>query len=215
MSQMQAFGGMPNVFPPFGLPLRNPQPSIQLAPPLYVGDLDENIREEALYDLFSKFGQIYYIRLMRDPATGNSRGFAYVNFVNPREAETAMSLAQGEKLGRKCIRIMFKRQNLKALTEGNVFVKNVDKHATVKELLNFIQKMFVDKNPAPRILSAKLAVNSQGECLGYGYVQFEDKVQAQIAIESPHPEVQGNDRRRQSLRPQVGKTFQEEEQPLC
>jgi len=27
-----------------------------LAPPLYVGNLDENIREEALYDLFSKFG---------------------------------------------------------------------------------------------------------------------------------------------------------------
>lgn len=186
MNQLQF--GMPQVFPPFGLPpIRNPQPSIQLAPPLYVGDLDENIREEALYDLFSKFGQIYYIRLMRDPATGNSRGFAYVNFVIPREAENAMALAQGEKLGRKHIRIMFKRQNIKSL-DGNVFVKNVDKNATIKELLNFIQMKFVDKqpplNPAPRILSAKLAVNNQGECLGYGYVQFESKDQAEIAIQT-------------------------------
>jgi len=30
---------------------------------------------------------------MRDPATGNSKGFAYVNFVNPRDAENAMQLA--------------------------------------------------------------------------------------------------------------------------
>jgi len=66
-------------------PMNRIKPPIDLAPPLYVGDLDENIREEALYDLFSKFGPIYFIKLMRDQMTGASRGFAYVNFFNSRK----------------------------------------------------------------------------------------------------------------------------------
>jgi len=72
-------------FPPMMGSQRAPQmmnfPNLINAPPLYVGNLDENIREEALYDLFSKYGQIYYIKLMRDPTSGKSRGFAYVNFI--------------------------------------------------------------------------------------------------------------------------------------
>jgi len=103
---------------------------------------------------------------MRDPNTGKSRGFAYVNFCNPRDAEQARLVAQHEKLGRKYIRIMYKRQNIKGLNEANVFVKNIDKHATIKDLHSFMSQIGT-------VISAKLAVDQKGESLGYGYVQFE------------------------------------------
>jgi len=154
-----------------------PAPMSNLAPPLYVGDLDENIREEALYDLFSKFGQIYFIRLMRDPGTGKSRGFAYVNFCNFKDAENARHVAQYEKLGRKHIRIMYKRSNPKQLNNNaNLFIKNIDKAATIKDLHAEMSKF------GP-ILSAKLAVDQKGDSLGYGYVQFEKEEDAKKTLE--------------------------------
>ena len=58
---------------------------VPMAPPLYIGDLDENIHDETLYDFFSKFGPIHFVRIMKDPATGKSRGFGYVNFIYPRD----------------------------------------------------------------------------------------------------------------------------------
>jgi polyadenylate-binding protein len=181
MQNMQFPPMMPGSFMPGPRP--QPVPMQNLAPALYVGDLDENIREEALYDLFSKFGQIYFIRLMRDPGTGRSRGFAYVNFCNPRDAENAKHVAQYEKLGRKHIRIMYKRPNIKQLnTSSNIFIKNIDKAATIKDLHAELSKF------GP-ILSAKLAVDSKGDSLGYGYVQFEREEDAKSTLValSTHP----------------------------
>jgi len=74
---------------------------LPMAPPLYIGDLDENIHDETLHDFFSRFGPIHFVRIMRDPATGKSRGFGFVNFIYPRDAESARQYAQYEKLGRK------------------------------------------------------------------------------------------------------------------
>jgi len=170
----------PPMMQPFMMAGRPPMPPMSnLAPPLYVGDLDENVREEALYDLFSKFGQIYYIRLMKDTNTGRSRGFAYVNFCNPRDAEQAKHLAQYEKLGRKNIRIAYKKTNIKQQqnNKSNIFIKNIDKAATIKEVHQEWSKFGT-------IFSAKLAVDSKGESLGYAYIQFEKEEDAQKALEA-------------------------------
>jgi polyadenylate-binding protein len=170
-----------NLFPPQFQPMGMRAPPQGLAPALYVGDVDENIREEDLYNLFTRFGQIYYIRLMKDPNTGRSRGFAYVNFCNPRDAEQAKHVAQYEKLGRKHIRIMYKRPNIKQLHGANIFVKNIDKNATIKDLHAEFSKFGT-------ILSCKLAVNKEGESLRYGYVQFdreEDAKSAFLAVQPP------------------------------
>ncbi len=57
-----------------------------------------------------------------------------VVFINLYLAESARQYAQYEKLGRKHIRIMFKR-NISDLTQdANVFIKNLDPTVTVKDL---------------------------------------------------------------------------------
>ena len=80
--------------PQFGNPMMNPSMQLvnkmALAPALYVGDLDENIQEESLYDFFSKYGQIHFVRIMRDSATGKSRGYAFVNFIHPRDGKKSL-----------------------------------------------------------------------------------------------------------------------------
>lgn len=149
---------------------------LSMAPPLYVGDLDENVHDETLHDFFSKFGPLHFVRIMRDPTTGKSRGFGYVNFLYPRDAESARQYAQYEKIGRKHIRIMFKRNVRDLPPEGNLFVKNLDPSVTVKDLHNHFSQAGMN------VLSAKVATNAEGQSLGYGYVQFEKKEDAEEAL---------------------------------
>jgi len=146
-----------------------------MAPPLYVGDIDESIHEETLYDFFGKFGPLQFVRIMKDPTTEKSRGFAYVNFMNPKDAENAKNLAQYEKIGRKHIRIMFKTNMRELSSEANLYVKNLDPSVTVKDLHNYFSQYFP-------VVSAKVATNCEGKSLGYGYVQFEKKEDAEKAL---------------------------------
>lgn len=52
---------------------------------LYVGDLDKNVNETQLYDLFNQVGQVITVRVCRDLIRNTSLGYAYVNFSNPQD----------------------------------------------------------------------------------------------------------------------------------
>ena len=78
--------------PMMGQPGFNFFNKVPMAPPLYIGELDESIYDEVLYDFFSKFGPIHFVRIMRDPSTGKSRGFGFVNFIYPRDGNLKISL---------------------------------------------------------------------------------------------------------------------------
>lgn len=52
---------------------------------LYVGDLDVNITDSQLYDLFSQVGQVVSVRVCRDLSTRRSLGYGYVNYSNIQE----------------------------------------------------------------------------------------------------------------------------------
>ena len=48
---------------------------------LFIGNLDPDVDEKLLYDTFSAFGVIVATpKIMRDPETGNSRGFGFVSY---------------------------------------------------------------------------------------------------------------------------------------
>ena len=57
---------------------------------LYVGNLSPGVSEEDLRVLFSRTGQIAEVKLMLDPATQQSRGFAFVTMATPELAAAAL-----------------------------------------------------------------------------------------------------------------------------
>lgn len=68
---------------------------------LYVGNLSYNTAESQLEQLFASFGQLDSIRIMRDQATGRSRGFGFVELSDDAGQAACAALDQKDFEGRR------------------------------------------------------------------------------------------------------------------
>jgi cold-inducible RNA-binding protein len=57
---------------------------------LFVGNLSYQTMENDLQDYFSQAGVVTSVNLMMDKVTGKSRGFAFIEFATPEEANKAV-----------------------------------------------------------------------------------------------------------------------------
>ena len=63
---------------------------------LYVGNLPFQAQDRDLQDFFSSAGVVTNVNLMMDRVTGRSRGFAFVEFSTPEEAQRAVDMFNGK-----------------------------------------------------------------------------------------------------------------------
>lgn len=145
---------------------------------LYVGDLEVNVTDSQLYDMFSQMGPVVSVRVCRDVSTRRSLGYAYINYSNPADAARAMEVLNFTPLNGKPIRIMYSHRDPSIRKSGtaNIFIKNLDKALDNKSLHDTFSAFGT-------ILSCKVATDSSGQSKGYGFVQYDNEDSAQIAIE--------------------------------
>lgn len=67
---------------------------------IYVGNLSFNTTEQELSELFSQFGKISEVALIRDRFSNQLKGFGFVTFDNKSEAQSALAMDGKEFLGR-------------------------------------------------------------------------------------------------------------------
>src|SRR5215470_17343992 len=72
---------------------------------LYVGNIPYTTGEAELQDLFSQAGSVESVRVMRDPATGRARGFAFVEMSTDDEAQRAASEFNQYQLGGRALTV--------------------------------------------------------------------------------------------------------------
>jgi len=65
---------------------------------IYVGNLDYEVDENDLKDIFEEFGTIQEAKIIHDKMSGRSKGFGFVTMDNPEEANKAMEKLNGSEL---------------------------------------------------------------------------------------------------------------------
>jgi len=72
---------------------------------LYVGNLPYETSELELEDLFATAGGVREVRMVRDRATGQARGFAFVEMNSDSEARAAIEQLHERELGGRKLQV--------------------------------------------------------------------------------------------------------------
>lgn len=84
------------------------QKNLDVGANIFIGNLDTEVDEKLLYDTFSAFGVILQTpKIMRDPDTGNSKGFAFINFASFEASDAAMDAMNGQYLCNRPISVSY------------------------------------------------------------------------------------------------------------
>ncbi|PFH54443.1 hypothetical protein AMATHDRAFT_72246 [Amanita thiersii Skay4041] len=72
---------------------------------LYVGSLHFNLTESDIKQVFEPFGQLEFVDLHRDPMTGRSKGYAFVQYKRAEDARMALEQMEGFELAGRTLRV--------------------------------------------------------------------------------------------------------------
>ncbi|XP_043334666.1 polyadenylate-binding protein 1-like isoform X3 [Cervus canadensis] len=158
---------------------------------IYVKNLHADVDEQRLQDLFSQFGKMLSVKVMRDDS-GHSRGFGFVNFEKHEEAQKAVVNMNGREVSGRLLYVgraqkrverqnelkrrfeQMKQDRLTRYQGVNLYVKNLDDSIDDEKL----RKEF---SPYGVITSAKVMTEG-GHSKGFGFVCFSSPEEATKAV---------------------------------
>lgn len=65
---------------------------------IYIGNLAPDTTEDEVKEAFAPFGDVASVKIIRDGATGESRGFGFVEMPNEEQAKAAITEMNGKEL---------------------------------------------------------------------------------------------------------------------
>ena len=74
---------------------------------VYAGNLSFITTEETLHKVFSIFGKIESVSIIKDKISGNSKGFGFVTFEEENAAAQAVHTLSGKEVDGRKIRVSF------------------------------------------------------------------------------------------------------------
>uniref|UniRef100_A0A8C1SHN7 Polyadenylate-binding protein n=1 Tax=Cyprinus carpio TaxID=7962 RepID=A0A8C1SHN7_CYPCA len=158
---------------------------------VYIKNFGEDMDDDKLKDIFSKYGSAMSIRVMTDE-NGKSRGFGFVSFERHEDAQRAVDEMNGKELNGKLIYVGRAQKKVERQTElkrkfeqmkqdrmtryqgVNLYVKNLDDGIDDERL----RKEF---SPFGTITSAKVMMDG-GRSKGFGFVCFSSPEEATKAV---------------------------------
>lgn len=160
---------------------------------IYVKNFPPETTDEKLREMFAEFGEIKSCCVEKD-SEGKSKGFGFVCFANPENAEQAVKVMHGKEMGGRSLyasraqRKEERQEELKQRLEKqraerqskyvpgvNLYVKNLDDTIDDERL----KEAFGHYGP---ITSAKVMTDPSGRSKGFGFVCFTQPEQAARAV---------------------------------
>jgi RNA recognition motif-containing protein len=86
---------------------------------IYVGNLSYKLSEDELRNAFAVYGEVTSARIITDRASGESKGFGFVEMANRAQAEEAIRKLDGTQLQGRAIRVNEARPKAEAPARDN------------------------------------------------------------------------------------------------
>lgn len=72
---------------------------------IYVGNLNYNLTEEEVASLFSQYGEVVSVKLVKDKETGRAKGFGFVEMADDQEGAEAVAKLDGADVQGRNIKV--------------------------------------------------------------------------------------------------------------
>lgn len=146
----------------------------------YVGNLDPQVTEELIWELFTQAGPVVNVFLPKDRVTSAHQGFGFVEFKSLEDAEYAIRILSMVKLFGKPIRVNKSVADKSVLEVGaNLFIGNLAEEVDEK-LLHDTFGAFGVIIDAPKVMRDPASGNSRG----FGFISYDCFEASDAAIEA-------------------------------
>ncbi|KAI2618165.1 RNA-binding domain-containing protein [Hypoxylon sp. NC1633] len=149
---------------------------------MFIGGLNWETTDQSLRDYFSQFGEVTECTVMRDGATGRSRGFGFLTFKDPKTVNIVMvkeHFLDGKIIDPK--RAIPRDEQEKT---SKIFVGGVSQETTEPEFKDYFSQF-------GRVVDATLMMDKDtGRPRGFGFVTFENEAGVEACL-STHLEIHG------------------------
>ncbi|CAF1145372.1 unnamed protein product [Adineta steineri] len=149
---------------------------------VFIKNLDKNIDNKSLYDVFSAFGNILSCKIMTDE-NGQSKGFGFIHFETQEAADNAINKVNDTLLADKKVYVgRFMSRNQRADFGGqrkftNIFIKNFGDQFDEEKLRDLLSKY-------GKILDLKIESDENGHSKDFGFCRFENPEEAEDAVQN-------------------------------
>ena len=136
---------------------------------IYVGNIDQKVSEEILWELFTQCGPVINVHLPKDKISNDHQGFAFVEFRSEEDADYAIKIMHMVKLYGKPLKVNRATQDNRTQEIGaNLFVGNLAEEVDEKKLKDIFSSFGV-------VLSTKIMRDPEsGISKHYGFVSFDN-----------------------------------------
>jgi len=147
---------------------------------VYVGNLDAQMSEELVWELFIQVGPVVNVYLPKDRVTNQHQGYGFVEYQGEEDADYAMKILNMIKVHGKPIRVNKASSDKKTLEVGaNLFIGNLDPEVDEKLLYDTFSAFGVIVS-TPKIMRDPDTGNSRG----FGFISYDCFEAADSSIEA-------------------------------
>ncbi|KAF2261152.1 RNA-binding domain-containing protein [Lojkania enalia] len=145
---------------------------------VYVGNLDERVTDQLVWELMLQAGRIQNVHLPKDRVSQTHQGFGFVEFMSEEDADYAAKIMNQIRLYGKPIRVNKASADKQKTVEigAELFIGNLDTMVDEKALYDTFSRF------GPLVSVPKVARDDVGISKGYGFVSYGDFDSSDAAI---------------------------------
>jgi len=143
---------------------------------LIINYLPDQMTEMIMFDIFSKYGEVDSVRVIRDLQTQQPRGYGFVKYKSADSARAAIENLDGLNIMDKKLKVALSRPG-GARVRSNLFVGSLPPSFTEEDMT----RLFSDFHPIIDIRILRFPDGTPKQC---GFVRLDNDLTAQRAIEA-------------------------------